>query len=213
MRAQSYLGHWTPLRQYFLNPISANGRKGSWCYNYGLIYCIKTEKYIYFALRNKFCSQFSYSRVCFFRKINKTPKYKILSFHKIASNFRVHHLSIFLQFYFTWYGDFGAGMTELHNPPIMEIRALKLRMDCSNLDLLACRLGFKSSFDSYLIACEAFSEEKLIQIEVLWSFVYSLHPLLWLNFSFSVLLITIVDVSDEFGWFSFYFGNYERSFW
>ena len=57
-------------------------------------------------------------------------------------------------------------MMELQISPIMEIRALKIRMDCSKLDLLACRLGYKSSFDSYLIACEAFSEENLTHIEV-----------------------------------------------
>lgn len=52
--------------------------------------------------------------------------------------------------------------------PPMEVRALKLRLDSSKMDLLACRLGFKSSFDSYLIACEAFSEGAFIEfIQVL----------------------------------------------
>lgn len=51
----------------------------------------------------------------------------------------------------------------------MEIEAFKLRMETSKMHVLACRIGFKSSFDSYLIACEAFSEESflLIPIEVL----------------------------------------------
>lgn len=61
-------------------------------------------------------------------------------------------------------------MTELRiSASLMEVEALKLRMDNSKMDLVACRLDFKSSFDSYLIACEAFSEATslVIPFEVL----------------------------------------------